>query len=131
MPTYSFLCTSCNSQFDELLSFSEHDECKLNDDTFCIKCPNCTNMLAKRTFDECAHGHVINSNVVGVYAEKNAKKVGKTKIEESEAKYKEALKPKGKEPWYGKLSEEEKKSIFDRKSKVDRQKAVQDYILNG
>jgi hypothetical protein len=89
-------------------------------------------MKAIRVYDTCAHSHVINSNLLGIHSEKNAKKIGKTRIEEKEIKAKEELKPKGQEGWYGKLPSDKYKEILNpRKSKADRQAAANKYIFEG
>jgi hypothetical protein len=88
--------------------------------------------LAKITYDEVPHSHVVNTSNIGVFAERNAKKVGKVKIEEKQAKTEQMLEKKGKEGWYGRLPEDKKKEIINsRTSKEKRQKIATEYILKG
>src|SRR4051812_16471488 len=102
MPTYDFVCVKCNSPFEQVLSFADFDRVKGQDAAFLVDCPNCDSMYSKMNYDDCAHSHVIDSNIVGIFVEKNAKKIGKTKIEEETEKRKEATAPKAKPGWYGK-----------------------------
>lgn len=132
MPTYNVKCTKCKKKFDKTISFSEYDEVNLGDGSLVIKCDFCENLKLKIVYDECPHSHVINTNNIGVYAEKNTKRVGKTKIEEVEAKKKEELAPRGEKGWYGRLSPDKYKEIYkSRKSKKEQQKIASDYILKG
>jgi hypothetical protein len=132
MPTYDLKCTKCEVIYEAKLTFAEYDEIKLKDESFVINCPICQNMKAIRIYDTCAHGHVVNSNIVGIHAEKNTKKIGKTKIEEIVAKKKESIAPKAKPAWYGRLPEDKKKDLTNsRKSTAERKKIATKYVLEG
>jgi putative FmdB family regulatory protein len=132
MPTYDFQCVECKNLFEERLNFDDYDNIKLKDGTFIVDCPSCHNMTATRIYDVVAHGHVVNSNIVGIYAEKNTKKIGKIKIEEHLEKKKESLKPKADEAWYGRMSSDKAKEITNtRKSREERQRIANKYIFEG
>lgn len=121
MPTYSYKCTKCKKSHDEFMLFKDFDE---NKDK--IKCPKCGS-LSKQTFDTAPLGFVKETKTLGQIAEKNAKKLGKSKLEEIEAKKE---KPKKKNPWYGKAdkSVQEKLNTGTKKERIDK---AMKYIREG
>lgn len=132
MPTYNLLCQSCSNIFEKELKFAEYDEVNLGNGKLWVDCPYCPSNECYITYDEPPHSHIVNNNNVGIFAEKNAKKIGKIKIEEEHEKRQEILSPKTKPNWYGRLSKDKQKAILNpRKSKEERQRAAQKYILTG
>lgn len=132
MPSYNFICAVCNKPFEQFLSFSDFDKSKAENNIFIVDCPNCESMKATISYDEVPHTHVVNCNNVGVHLDKNAKKIGKVKAQEEQAKKEEALAPKSKPRWYGRLSKDKQQDIINpRKSKESRQQAAMKYIMTG
>jgi dTDP-4-dehydrorhamnose reductase len=94
------------------------------------KCPECgKKQSVKQTYEDVLHSSVKNTSTIGQLAEKNAKKLGKTKLEEDKA-IKEAKQPKRKDPWYGSLDKNTGKKIFSGTIKEQKQK-VRDYVNHG
>tara|TARA_Y100001973_G_C5180574_1_gene324641 strand:+ start:770 stop:1150 length:381 start_codon:yes stop_codon:yes gene_type:complete len=82
MPEYSFNCSECDSAFSEVWSMSEYD-CKINK----VICPKCQSSNVFRDF---AEDRVVSNYVKGLheastlgeYADKQVKKLGKSKVEQ-------------------------------------------------
>lgn len=81
MPTYDYECSKCKHSFEIYQSFSE-DKLK--------KCPKCNKQSLERLIDIGIHCHVENVTTIGQLGERNAKKVGKTMMEEKNGEYNKA-----------------------------------------
>lgn len=100
MPTYSYKCSKCKKKHDEFMLFADFDKNKDN-----VKCPKCGS-ASKQTFDVAPIAFVKEVKSLGQLADKNNKKLGKTKLEEIEG-IKQEKKPKRKKaPWYGGMNKE-------------------------
>lgn len=71
---------------------------------------------------------------IGEQADKNTREMGTYELQErreADRKEREELFGKPHEPWYGKMSKEKQKEIFDEPDKKKRKKKINDYVIEG
>ena len=115
MPLYEYECRNCEHSFEITQSFNDKPK---------KKCPECGKFKLYKVLSEpiiIVKGH----STLGSLAENNAKKMGKTQIQELQGKQKESRKKEDK-PWYADSGNASKKEI-KKMSKSQKR----DYILKG
>ena len=124
MPAYTFACDACNIGWIVSCDRSEY--------TSDQECPKCNGKNTYRDFAEDeVHAQVYNVTTVGQLAERNSKKIGKTKVQEKDAinkeKFKEHMgKAKPTESWWNKQGTANRSEI--NKMTPQQQK---NYIMKG
>ena len=140
MPRRYYICDDCNYNFDITQRF---------EDPILKECPKCKGKVYQDLVG--IHTSVISEpKTIGQLAERNSKKLGKECVDMLEKKRKEEMeankeigyqkiekitgkkvkRPKKveKEPWFGKLSDDKSKKIFE---SADPTQAAKKYILEG
>lgn len=115
MPTYEYLCSNCEYNFDIYQPFAEEP---------IKKCPNCRSRKLSKVITGGIYGSVSKVETVGQLANKNAKK-NKSKIQEEVCKKRESEAPAQK-PWYDEYCSATTREI---NKMTDRQKI--NYIMRG
>lgn len=132
MPLYDMQCTAKRHKFEQYMTFSEYDGCKLTG-VWPI-CPTCQCQAKLAIPDEPPDISIAKTDNVGKIAEINSKKLGKFGVEDTtiaEQKRRKPMKKRKKEPWYGQLGTKKEKEIFGETDKKKQKEKINKYVIHG